>query len=300
MIRQLLQLAQQSPLKNYTSTHDWSTAYYKLVSDKSPIEKAILGGFSCQQFSFAFMAGYQAALEYMFPAVAPNKLKALCVSEKNGGHPKAIQTTLIDYQLNGLKTYITAGSEVEHLLVLCKTDKVVNGRPQLKMVHLPKGAENTELTNFEMSFMKEVKHGKLAMTNTKISDNQILAGDGFSDYAKPFRTLEDICVGAAYQAMLLRQAIEHQWDESLRDQILFNLFSLKNLLALPLLAPNTHMLLAALDANFEKLLPSIESNIEATSAAAFKADWQLNKKLIALGNKSKAARLVKARSLVFD
>jgi len=299
MIDQLLQLAQQNPLKNYTSTDDWATAYYQLVSDKSPIEKAILGGFSCQQFSFAFMAGYQAALEHMFPTVAPNELKALCVSEAKGGHPKAIQTTLIDNQLNGLKTYITAGSDVEHLLVLCKTNEMVNGRPQLKMVHLPKGADNTELINFELSFMKEVKHGKLAMKETQISDHQILVGDGFSDYAKPFRTLEDICVGAAYQAMLLRQAIEYQWAGDLRDQILFNLFSLKNLLALPLLAPNTHILLAAQDANFEKLLPSIEINIEATSSEQFKADWEMNKKLIALGKKIKTVRLVKARRVLF-
>ena len=300
MIKQLLQLAQATPLKSYTDTADWASNYYQLVSDKPPIEKAILGGFSCQQFSFAFMAGYQAALEHMFPTVAPNELKALCVSEKNGGHPKAIQTTLIDNQLNGLKTYITAGSDVEHLLVLCKTDKVVNGRPQLKMVHLPKGAENTELTNFELSFMKEVKHGKLAMSNTPIVDSQLLSGDGFSDYAKPFRTLEDICVGAAYQAMLLRQAIEHKWTEDLRDQILFSLFSLKNLLALPLLDQNTHILLAAQDDNFSKLLPSIESNIEATTSAPFKADWAMNKKLIGLGKKSKAARLAKARSLLFE
>ncbi len=300
MIEQLLQLAQQSPLKNYTSIDDWSAAYYQLVSDKPPIEKAIFGGFSCQQFSFAFMSGYQAALEHMFPTVAPNKLKALCVSEEKGGHPKAIQTTLIDQQLNGFKTYITAGSDVEHLLVLCKTDKVVNGRPQLKMVKLPKGAANTELMNFELSFMKEVKHGKLAMKDTKIADHQILAGDGFTDYAKPFRTLEDICIGAAYQAMLLRQAIELNWSDDLRDQIFFNLFTLKNLLDLPLLAPNTHILLAAQDENFEKLLPSIELNIEATSTALFKADWDMNKKLIGLGKKLKTARLEKARSLLFE
>ncbi len=299
MIKQLLQLAQNSPLKNYTSTNDWSTAYYQLVSDKLPIEKAILGGFSCQQFSFAFMAGYQAALEYMFPTVAPNELKALCVSEEKGGHPKAIQTTLIDNHLNGLKTYITAGSDVEHLLILCKTDKIVNNRPQLKMVHIPKGAENTELMNFELSFMKEVKHGKLAMTNTPIIASQVLEGDGFSDYAKPFRTLEDICVGAAYQSMLFRQAIDHQWAENLRDQLLFNLFTFTNLLPLPLLDQNTHILLAALDNNFESILPNIESTIEATSSATFKTDWAMNKKLIGLGNKTKAARLEKARRLVF-
>ena len=296
MIQQLLQLAQNNPLKTYTSTKDWSEVYYSLVKDRPPFDKAIFGGFSCQQFSFAFMAGYQAALEHMFPTIAPNQLKALCVSEEKGGHPKAIQTTLINNQLNGLKTYITAGSDVEHLLVLCKTDKIVNDRPELKMVQLPKTTDNIELINFELSFMKEVKHGKLSMKDTPITESQILAGDGFSDYTKPFRTLEDICVSAAYQAMLLRQAIEYKWAEELRDQILLNIYTLKNLLSLPLLATETHLLLAANEANFENLLPSIELNIEETGTAAFKADWAVNKKVIALGKKIKEIRLAKARS----
>ncbi len=299
MIEQLLQLAQDRPLNSYSSTKGWSKAYYQLVKDMSPFERAIFGGFTCQQFSFAFMAGYQAALEHMFPTVAPNNLKALCVSEEKGGHPKAIQTTLINNQLNGLKTYITAGSEVEHLLVLCKTDEIVDSRPLLKMVHLPKSTDKMDLTDFELSFMKEVKHGKLSLKDTPISERQILDGDGFSAYTKPFRTLEDICVSAAYQAMLLRQAIECKWAEELRDQILLNIYTLKNLLSLPLLDPNTHILLAANEENFEQFLPNIESHIEKTASAPFKADWALNKKVIALGKKIKAVRLSKARSRLF-
>lgn len=295
MIQQLLQLAKESPLTYYTSTNDWSNPYYRLVKDMSPFEKAIYGGFSCQQFSFAFMAGYQAALEHMFPTIAPNKLKALCVSEAKGGHPKAIQTTFIDNQLNGVKTYITAGSDVEHLLVLCKTDAIVDGRAQLKMVHIPKSTNHMELIDFELSFMKDVKHGKLKLNNTKIVDNQILPGDGFNDYTKPFRTLEDICVSAAYQAMLLRQAIENQWADDIKDQLLLNIYTLKNLLTLPLLGLETHVLLAANEANFNNLLPRIELNIDQTATSAFKADWMMNKKIIGLGEKIKEIRLAKAR-----
>lgn len=265
-----------------------------------PFDKAIFGGFSCQQFSFAFMAGYQAALAHMFPTIAPNQLKALCVSEEKGGHPKAIQTTLINNQLNGLKTYITAGSDVEHLLVLCKTDEIVDGRLLLKMVHLPKSTDKLDIIDFELSFMKEVKHGKLSMKDIPIAENQILTGDGFSDYTKPFRTLEDICVSAAYHAMLLRQAIDYKWDDHLRDRLLLNIYTLKNLLSLPLLATETHLLLAANEANFESLLPTLEFNIKQTCSAAFKADWALNKKVISLGEKIKGIRLAKARKRLFS
>ena len=280
MLQSLLQISTAQPLQSYKTTKDWSIAYYQLTKEKAPIDKAILGGFTCQQFSFAFMAGYQAALTQMFPTIAPNELKALCVSEAGGGHPKAIQTTLVDNQLNGIKTYVTAGSEVAHLLVLCKTNQAANGHPVLKMVHVPSHSPHTEITNFELAFMRDVKHGKLTLQNTKITETQILEGDGYSDYTKPFRTLEDICVGAAYQAMLLRQAIENNWEANVRDSILLNIYTLKNLLTLPPSAPATHLLLAANEQHFENNLPSIEANIATNTPIPFREDWTLNKKVV--------------------
>ncbi len=299
MIQQLLQLNWTQALQSYHSAKEWSADYYRLTKDKTYFDKALMGGFMCQQFSFAFMAGYQAALEKMFPSLAPNQLKALCVSEAKGGSPKFINTTLMDNKINGLKTYITAGSEVEHLIVLCKTNQIVNGKHLFKMVHLPRTADNIELTDFELPFMKEVKHGKLALKNTSINSNQVLEGDGYSQYAKPFRTLEDILVGAACRAMLLRQAIDYKWSEGLRDQILFNLFALKNLLNLPPMEKETHLLLAANEANFENLLPSIESAIDRHSPMHFKVDWGKNQKVLSLAKKVKELRLAKARSVLF-
>ena len=299
MIQQLLQISQEQSLKSYHSTKDWSADYYQFIKDTAPFDKAVLGGFICQQFSFAFMAGYQAALEKMFPAIAPGELKALCVSEEKGGHPKAIHTTLLHHQIKGVKTYITAGSEVAHLLVLCKTDTIVDGKPLLKMVHLPSTANNVELTNFELPFMREVKHGKLALHNTPITPDQILEGDGFQQYTKPFRTLEDILVSAAYQAMLLRQAIDYNWEEAIRDQLLLNIYILRNLLSLPPSAKETHLLLTANEQNFEQLLPSIEVNIGKHSPDDFQSDWALNKRVIFLGQKLKEIRLKKARAVLF-
>ncbi len=300
MIQQLLQVSKKNPLKLYTAITDWSADYYQLTANKTLFNKALIGGFTCQQFSFAFMAGYQAALEKMFPTIAPNELKALCVSEAKGGHPKAIHTTLVNRRISGVKTYVTAGSDAAHLLVLCKTETVVDGRPLFKMIHLPKTTPNMEVTNFDIPFMLEVNHGKLTLNDTEITDSQILVGDGYHEYTKPFRTLEDICVGTAYQAMLLRQAIEHQWEANLRDQLLLNLYTLKNLLSLPPLAKETHLLLIANERNFENLLPRIESNITTHSPAYFKADWTLNQRVIAMSKKLKAIRLGKAREVLFN
>lgn len=300
MIQQLLQIKKEASLSSYQSVNDWSRDYYRLTKGREPIDKAIIGGFQCQQFSYTFMAGYQAALEHMFPSIAPNEFKALCVSEEKGGHPKAIQTVLQNNQISGVKTYVTAGTEANHLLVLCKTDEIIDDRPVLKIVHVPSQANGVEVTNFELPFMKEVKHGKLRLKDIKIEANQILKGDGYSDYTKPFRTLEDISVSAAYQAMLLRQAIDNYWDDNLRDQLLLNIYTLKNLLMLKPSDQETHLLLAAADHSFQNLLPTIDAHIKNQSTTLFKTDWENNKKVISLGKKIKEIKLSKARSFIFS
>lgn len=298
MIQKLLSLHSKQTLQSYHSIKEWSKTYFQLTKDQIPFDKALLGGFSCQQFSFAFLSGYQAALEQMFPRIAPNELKALCVSEEKGNHPKSIQTTLDkDNRINGLKTYITAGSEAENLLVLCKTNEIVKDKPLLKMVHLTRNAENIEITDFELPFMREVKHGKMTLKDTPVRSEQVLKGDGYTDYTKPFRTLEDVFVGTAYHAMLLRQAMDCQWKEDLRDQLLLQLFTLKNLSILPPLDKETHLLLAAHERNFEALLPRIEANIAAHSPPHFQVDWRQNKRVLSIAKKVKELRLEKGRSL---
>ncbi|MEM6802428.1 MAG: hypothetical protein AAF696_13550, partial [Bacteroidota bacterium] len=245
-------------------------------------------------------AGYQAALQQMFPRIAPGKLTALCVSEANGSHPKAIETTLTNNQVSGLKTYLTAGSDVEELLVLCKSEEIVGGRPLLKLVHLSAEQDQLEIENFELAFMKEIKHGKLKLNEVAVKAGQILAGDGFQQYSKPFRTLEDICVGAAYQAMLLRQAMEHEWEEGIRDRLAFQLFSLGNLLKLVPSDAETHLLLAVCEKNFEVLLGEIEPLIASASSPGFREDWEQNKRLISMAKKVKEIRLEKARRGLFS
>jgi len=300
MIEQLLRIRREYPIKKYQTTKDWSLDYYKVTKNNDPIDKAIIGGFLCQQFSFAFLAGYQAALEQMFPAVAPNQLKALCVSEAKGGHPKSIETSLVDQKITGIKTYITAGTEVEHLLILCKTNEVIKERPVLKIVHVPMDVDGMEVTNFELPFMKDIKHGKAAMNEISIKADQILDGDGYSQYTKPFRTLEDVCVSAAYQAMLLRQAIDHKWEDNLRDQLLLNIYTLKNILTLAPLEAETHLLLSAADHSFQIMLPAINKHIAENTEEHFKMDWEANKKILTLGEKIKAIRISKARNLLFS
>ena len=64
MVEELVRIQKEIPLKLYSSTKEWYVDFQQLIQDKSAVDKAIFGGFCCKQFSFAFLAGYQAALDY--------------------------------------------------------------------------------------------------------------------------------------------------------------------------------------------------------------------------------------------
>ncbi|MEM8902046.1 MAG: acyl-CoA dehydrogenase family protein [Bacteroidota bacterium] len=300
MISALINLSQKQKLRDFSSARDWFSVFHTLTKGKDPFEKALIGGFCSQQFSFAFLSGYQAALEAMFPGIAdPDKLKALCVSEEGGNHPKAIETILVNNILSGQKTYITAGTEAEQLFVLCKTEEVHEGRPVLKMVLLSPTLEGIEISHFPLPILTEVEHGRMSLNDVRISTDQILPGDGSLNYTKPFRSREDIGVGTANQAMLLRQAIEYGWEAELRDQLLLSLYNLSQFHDMGPLDPQTHLFLTANERRFLDLLPSIEENIFAHSPEAFQQDWKTNNKVIAFAKKVKEIRLEKARKRLF-
>ena len=299
MIRDLVTLSRDSPLSTYDSARSWAMNFFGNTQQKNEVDQAIWGGFNVQQFSFAFLAGYQAALSKMFPGIASGKLKALCVSEENGAHPKAIETSLHNSKINGLKTYVTAGTEAEYLMVLCRTNEISNGRQMLKMVHLPVAMQQIQISDFELPFMREIRHGSVNLTETPIESDQILEGDGYKLYVKPFRTYEDIFLGISYQSMLLRQAIAYNWEETLRDKLILNIFTLKNLSYLAPSDPETVLLVQAAENNFEQLLPIIEAQISLHALPTFKADWETNKRLFSMGKKLKELRLSKSRSHIF-
>ncbi len=300
MISSLVKLSREQKLKDFSSAREWFSYFNSLTRGKGPFEKALIGGFCSQQFSFAFLSGYQAALEAMFPDLAdPDKLKALCVSEEGGNHPKVIETTLVNNTLTGQKTYITAGTEAEQLFVLCKTNEVYEGRPILKMVLLSPTLEGIDISHFPLPILTEVEHGRMKLNDVRISTDKILPGDGYLNYTKPFRSREDIGVGTAYQAMLLRQAIEYGWEEELRDQLMLSIFNLSKFHDMEPLDTQTNLMLNANEKRFLTLLPSIEENLTAHSPEAFRQDWKTNNKVIAFAKKVKEIRLEKARKRLF-
>jgi acyl-CoA dehydrogenase len=76
------------------------------------IERALVGGALADRVAFAFAAGYTEALRYLVPSL--DGIAALCASEADGNHPRAIKTRLDGTRLTGHKRWSTGASDSDH------------------------------------------------------------------------------------------------------------------------------------------------------------------------------------------
>jgi len=80
-----------------------------------------------------------------------------------------------------------------------------------------------------------------------------LAGDGYTDAIKPFRTIEDLYIGAALTAYNLAVARRFDWPEEAQEDLLLLLAAAMALASGPLDEPVAHLGLASLGRATERL-----------------------------------------------
>ena len=270
------------------------------IDAHTPFARALLHGAAATSVGKAFQAGYQAALRALVPGeTAP--LVALCVTEEQGQHPKHIQTSLTlqegGVRVRGAKKWAMAGEGV--LLIVANASagfpsgkvNAAEARPSLKLLRVP--TSTSGLTRIEMPptrFIPDVPHTRLELDLT-LPETAILPGDGYADYVKPFRTLEDIHVHASVIAFVLRLAASTPFARALTE-------------------PACSILLA-LEAHAESPTPALDVALTGTLALAhrffgeadtmlFQRDdeasrgWQRDKAILLLGAAAREARANKA------
>ncbi len=60
-------------------------------------------------------------------------------------------------------------------------------------------------------FVPEVPHARVQLDDVHVEDDELLPGDGYDAYVKPFRSIEDMHVTLAVLAYLLREARQRGW-----------------------------------------------------------------------------------------
>ena len=260
-----------------------------LQHDKQDSLQTVLAcGLRCSNLSQAFALAYRCALQALVPALKQDQWASMCVTEREGNHPKQIKTQLNKQGcVSGEKSFVTMAGLSEQLLVICKQGEQ-GGQPILKAVLVNADQPGVTVTLMPaMNMLSEIPHGVLSLDDAQ---GEVLNGDGHSDYSRVFRVLEDTHILLAASCLILNQA--YRFNLSGVMQRALGLVSF--LLSLKLQPSN--WLSVQLAAGFDQFLELCEmfEPFLGQCGAEFEARWYKDKKIFSLASGARQARTDKA------
>ena len=280
----------------------WDSYHGARDSGADPFYSAVRVASTVDRLGLAFAAGYSAALEHMIPDVTLPC--ALCVTEADGNHPRAIKASLkasnagSGYTLDGVKTFVTFGNMAKTLIVAARVGERSDGTPQLAVVRIPADREGISLNELPaIPFVPEIPHARVEFHEVSVDAGERMSGDGYLDYVKPFRTVEDIHVFATASAYLLGLAKRCAGPADWMSELCALIATLDRLRAAPPLDPGVHVALHGVTRNLSRLFSTDEfATVWKGAPAEERARWERDQKLLQVANTAREARFRKAAS----
>lgn len=293
-----------------TSVDAWWPGQVRLCARyANPAEAAIAGGFAADRLAWAFCSGYQTALRRLIPDLPVDALASFCVTEAAGNHPRAIQTTIVpnpdhsgQFFLDGHKRWTTLGPESSLLLVVARIGGTMQSeRVALKMVVVRRNAPGVSLRAMsEIRFIPEVAHAEVQLARVSIGERELLEGDAYTRYVKPFRTIEDLHVHAAVLAYMLREARRLHWPHAWIERTLANLYALVAIAQRDPSSPATHIALAGALATGVDLVQEADPFWQAATGDPAEQRWRRDRALLSVASAARGKRLERAWSNILE
>jgi hypothetical protein len=161
---------------------------------------------------------------------------------------------------------------------------------KIRMMKVDSNAPGVSITPMKINLVPEISHCELAFTNVTVSKSDLLSGDGYEDYIKPFRTVEDLHISAAMLGYLFRNACRYVWDREIRQRILGCIFTIRNLTLSPPGAPSVHIVTGDALRQVKELIKVTEPLWEKVSEEKKEA-WNRDKVLMNIAHKARNRRL---------
>jgi alkylation response protein AidB-like acyl-CoA dehydrogenase len=262
------------------------------LGNVTPFELAVAGGRRMATPGLAFLVGYQAALRMLWPS-APLSLGALCATEQRSLRPADMQTRLRDLRLSGRKDFVTAGDAADWLLVAARSEEP-GETPRLSLAVVYPGEPGVKVEKLPaLPLMPDISHGRLHLDGALC---ELLAGDGWDAYVKPFRSLEDVYVLSAMTAWLYGIGQDSDWPQALQLRLLALLAGCAEASRQAPNNPPGHVVLGGLFAQFESLKTEVDQAL-VQGDPAWAAMWQRDQGVMQLAAGARAKRLAKALAL---
>jgi alkylation response protein AidB-like acyl-CoA dehydrogenase len=278
----------------------WARHRALALTWSDPIALAIACGYAADRIGWAFASGYQAALRALLPDLPPHTMAAFCVTEADGNRPKDIRTALerngdAGWRLSGAKRWATLGPDGELFLVAARDASASGERPAIRMVRVASNAPGLTIeTMAPTRFVPEVPHARLRFERVALPARALLPGDGYDDYVKPFRSIEDVYVSAATLAYTLREARRFAWPQDWIERALAVLEALRGLAGEDPSAAATHLALAGALAATAQLLEAADAHWTDAPDAAARTRWRRDRELGGVAGNARALRTARA------
>jgi hypothetical protein len=292
--------ASQAAAAPCESVADWWPRHRAIAAGNAdPIHQAVIGGFVADRAGWAFASGYQAALRALFPDAPADRICALCVTEADGNAPKAIKSSLKKagggWLLNGSKRWTTLGPDGALFFVAARDEAASAQRPAIRIVRVSSGAPGLKIQVMpQTNFVPEVPHAQLEFKNLGIEETEILPGDGYDQYVKPFRTVEDIHVQAALLSYLMREGQRLSWPQGWLERLSALLAAMGKLADMPPAHAETHIALAGALAISGGLIAETEPFWEAAAGDPAAARWKRDRELLKVAGSAREQRTRRA------
>jgi alkylation response protein AidB-like acyl-CoA dehydrogenase len=261
---------------------------------ETTIDRALWAGFEADRLGYAFVGGYFSALERLLgePSAPEGKRskvrRCLAATESGGAHPKAIQTKLEDGALNGEKTFATLATHADELLVVASIGIAADGRNQLVLVKVPANAKGVTIApRSPTPFAPEIPHSRVKLEN--VETWMALAGDAYTNYLKPFRTIEDTHVLGATLGYLVAVARRSGWNHAFVEGALAGIVALRAVAAASPLDPMHHLALSGIFTALRRLIAEHEAEWGKADAAE-RERWQRDVGLLLVAEQARTKR----------
>lgn len=282
------------------SVETWWPGYVEIGRAwPTPIDRAIAGGYAADRLGWAFASGYQAALRALVPGLPEDRMAAFCVTEAEGNAPRAIRSSLkrdgAGYLLEGSKRWTTLGPSGGLFLVAARDEAACDERVALRIARVDSSSPGVRIESMPPTrFVPEVPHAQLHFAGVRVAAQDLLPGDGYDLYVKPFRTVEDLHVNAAMLAYLVREAGRLAWPKEWIERAMALLLTERTLALADPSRPAVHIALAGALALGKTLVAEAEGEWAKTAGDPGYARWRRDRELLGVAGKARAVRSQRA------
>ncbi len=282
--------------------HAWIGVHRDLGAPwETTVDRAIATGCAADRLGFAFASGYHEALRALVPALG-DRAASLCATEDGGAPPRAIGTRVEGVPptlaMSGTKRWSTMSPAAEVLLIVASEGLDDLGRNRLALWRIPANRAGVTIEPMDVtSFAPEIPHATVRLDRVAVSESERMPGDGYARYLKPFRTIEDLHVHAAFLGWLATVARVNSWPRGVGAEVLMLLAALRGLADQPRADAGTHLALGGVIERSRAMIAACEP-LWVHVDSEFRVRWERDRALLGVASSAREKRFDSAWRVV--